>query len=281
MELLRSVAIPQATQIPRSLQIMHSFHGGSQNGSVVRTVARRTSFFRRFQKVLAALFLLASATIGLAQPTGFEVIPPAPSVWSAVEPIPGEVDPCFPADCSADAFAKHHGSLQVMGGAYFCPVGLGPRVTPRFNFAPIDVRLGCMLYSPCPDDCCLRGNIEAILDLTTAPIFRGPGSIVIGPTVLLRYNFVQPDCRLIPYLQGGGGFIYNDAYRDETQRALGQAGEFYLQATAGLHFLVAPHWSLDAEGGYVHISNAGTNERNGGINALGGSIGLTYFFGKH
>ena len=71
------------------------------------------------------------------------------------------------------------------------------------------------------------------------------------------------------------------AYRDETQRALGQAGEFYLQATAGLHFLVAPHWSLDAEGGYVHISNAGTNERNGGINALGGSIGLTYFFGKH
>jgi hypothetical protein len=97
----------------------------------------------------------------------------------------------------------------------------------------------------------------------------------------LRYNFVQPDCRLIPYLQGGGGFIYNDAYRDKTQRALGQAGEFYLQANAGLHYMVGPRCSIDAEGGYIHISNAGTNARNGGINALGGSLGVTYFFGKH
>jgi hypothetical protein len=121
--------------------------------------------------------------------------------------------------------------------------------------------------------------VEAVLELTTAPIFFGPGAIVIGPTALLRYNFVQPDCCLVPYLQGGGGFVYNDAYRAKPQRALGQAGEFYLQATGGLHFLLSPHWSFDIEGGYLHISNADTNARNGGINALGGSLGLTYFFG--
>ena len=151
---------------------------------------------------------------------------------------------------------------------------------PRFNFAPIDTRLGCMLYSPCPDDCLLRGNVEAILEITAAPVIYSFGSIVVGPTVLLRYNFVQPDCRVVPYLQGGAGFSYNDGYRDKEQRALGQAGEFYLQATGGLHFLLNPHWSLDLEGGFIHISNAGTNERNAGINALGGSLGLTYFFGK-
>jgi hypothetical protein len=198
-----------------------------------------------------------------------------------VEAVPDEVDPFCPLDCFAGAFAKHHGSLQLLGGAYFAPIGLGPRTTPRFDFAPIDVRLGCMLYSPFPDACCLRGNVEALLELTTAPIFSGFGHTIIGTTVLLRYNFVQPDCRLVPYIQGGGGFTYNDAYRDKTQRAIGQAGEFYLQATGGLHYLLCPSWSLDVEGGYLHISNAGTNERNGGINALGGSLGVTYFFGAH
>jgi hypothetical protein len=107
--------------------------------------------------------------------------------------------------------------------------------------------------------------------LTTAPVFDGFGSIVIGPTALLRYNFVQPDWRLVPYLPAGGGFPYNDSYRDKTQRASGQGEEFYLQTTAGLHFLLTVHCALDVEGGYIHISNAGTNPRNGGINALGGS----------
>jgi lipid A 3-O-deacylase len=243
------------------------------------------------QSVAASLvFLVLTTAMAQAQPapatepgpgTLFESIPPVPFVWGVpVESVPEFADPFSPVDCFAETFAKHHASLQVAGGAYFSPVGLGPRVQPRFNFAPIDVRLGCMLYSPCPEDCCIRGNVEAILELTTAPVFFGFGDIVIGPTILLRYNFVQPDWRLVPYLQAGGGFVYNDGYRDKTQRALGQAGEFYLQATGGLHFLLSPHWSLDIEGGYIHISNAGTNERNGGINAAGGSLGVTYFFGN-
>src|SRR5262249_37896547 len=137
--------------------------------------------------------------------TPFELIPPVPFVAEIpVEAFAEYVDTYYPLDCFADAFAKHHGALEVLGGAYFSPVGIGPRVQPRFNFAPIDVRFGCMLYSPCPDHCCLRGNVEALLELTTAPVFFSFGSIIIGPTALLRYNFVQPDCRLAPYLQGGG-----------------------------------------------------------------------------
>ncbi|HLJ93809.1 MAG TPA: acyloxyacyl hydrolase, partial [Gemmataceae bacterium] len=212
---------------------------------------------------------------------GFESIPPTPNLWGIpVESVPDTVSPFSAVDCYAEAFAKHHATLQLLGGAYFSPVGLGPRTQPRFNFAPIDLRLGCMLYSPCPDACCLRGNIEALLELTAAPVIYGFGDIVTGPTILLRYNFVQPDWRLVPYLQGGGGFTYNDGYRDKSQRALGQAGEFYLQATAGFHYLLSSHCSIDLEGGYLHISNAGTNDRNGGINALGGSLGITYFFGN-
>jgi hypothetical protein len=220
-----------------------------------------------------------AAEPGQPAPPGFPA--PVPLIWGVpVEVFAGDTDPCYPLDCFAETFAGLHGSLQVVGGAYFCPVGMGPRSTPRFDFAPIDVRLGCILFSPWLDGCCLRGNIEALLELTTSTVLAGPGAIVTGPVALLRYDFVQPGCCLVPYLQGGGGFVYNDGYRDKTQRALGQAGEFYLQATGGLHFLLDPHWSFDIEGGYLHISNADTNARNGGINALGGSLGLTYFFGK-
>ena len=159
----------------------------------------------------------AAAEPGQLAPLPFPA--PVPLVWGVpVEVFADDTEPFYPLDCFAETFAKHHGSLQVVGGAYFCPAGVGPRATPRFDFAPIDVRLGCMLFSPWLDGCCLRGNVEAVLELTTAPVFFGPGAIVVGPTALLRYNFVQPACCLVPYLQGGGGFIYDDGYRDKTQR---------------------------------------------------------------
>jgi lipid A 3-O-deacylase len=277
--------------LAEAAQIARMSHPGERGPARIlaglrRDSIRRSAWFDHLAISLLLVVLTAPAVLG--QPAAqepecvFESIPPAPFVWGMpVESVPDEVDPFSPVDCFAEAFHRFHGSLQVLGGAYFCPIGLGPHSTPRYDIAPIDVRLGCMLFSPFPDDCCLRGNIEALLALTTAPVFDGFGSLVIGPTVLLRYNLVQPDWRLVPYLQGGGGFTYNDSYRDKTQRALGQAGEFYLQATAGVHYLLSPHCSLDLEGGYIHISNADTNARNGGINSFGGSIGMTYFFGKH
>ena len=249
-------------------------------GSKTEACSPRCSILYPLSSIL--YILTVSWSVAYAQPPAdMENFAPAtPLIWGMpVEAISDDVAPFSAVDCFAEIFAKHQRSLQVLGGAYFSPVGLGPKTQPRFNFSPIDVRLGCMLYAPCPEDCCVRGNIEALLEFTTAPVFFGFGDIIVGPTVLLRYNFVQPDWRLVPYLQAGGGFVYNDAYRDKTQRALGQAGEFYLQATGGLHLLLSPRCSVDLEGGYIHISNAGTNERNGGINALGGSLGLTFFLG--
>jgi len=46
----------------------------------------------------------------------------------------------------------------------------------------------------------------------------------------------------------------------------------------GLKCFVAPNLSLDVEGGFQHISNAGLARRNHGVNALGAQVGLTYYF---
>jgi hypothetical protein len=165
-----------------------------------------------------------------------------------------------------------------MAGAVFSPTGIGPKNVPTFDLVPVDVRLGLALDCFRVDKGLCCGYPEAILALTTAPVIHGPGDIVVGPSLLLRYNFGAPGRKLVPYIQGGGGIVYNDAYRDQSQRAIGDAVEFLLQAGAGVHYRLCPNWSLDAEFDYFHISNADLATRNAGANAIGGMVGVTYYF---
>jgi lipid A 3-O-deacylase len=206
-------------------------------------------------------------------------LPDLPAMLQQVDfrcqPEPVTETPVY--QCAAcDPFARGACSCEVNGGAYFSQPGIGPR-TPTFDFAPINVRLGLMLNDPCFPSC-LRGNFEALVEFSTAPIFDGFGDIVLGPTALLRYNWVQPGSRFVPYLQGGAGFVYNNAFEDRNQRAVGEAIEFALKAAVGCHYFVNDHLSLDVEGGYIHISNADLASRNLGINAVGASLGMTLYF---
>jgi opacity protein-like surface antigen len=114
--------------------------------------------------------------------------------------------------------------------------------------------------------------------LLAAPVASDYGHIVTGPSLLLRYNYVQPGCRLNPYTQVGAGVVYTDAYRDQSQAAIGESVEFLLQGGVGCRYVLSPHWSADIEGEYQHISNGRLASRNLGVNNVGLSIGLTYYF---
>src|SRR4051794_5108882 len=173
-------------------------------------------------------------------------------------------------------------ALQIMGG-YYDYSGLGPgapfgsTLDPEFDYAPFNVRLGLLLGSPSDKQSLFRGTGEILVDVLVAPVTKGYADIVVGPSILLRYNFVQPNARLVPYIQGGAGIVYSDAYKTEGQDALGEAVEFILQCQLGVRCILNDRWSLDLEGGFQHISNAGFADRNGGINNLGGSVGFTYY----
>jgi hypothetical protein len=194
------------------------------------------------------------------------------------------VVPCLPvSECDAVPawagflFPGDGYELQILAGTYFAPSGLGPE-TPAYDVAPLTIRLGRIT------DCGLtigrvRGNLEPMLELSGAPVFNGFGNFYIGASGLLRYNFVHPESPLVPYLQGGAGVTYNDGFRNLNQDALGAGLEFLLQVEVGLRYFMSDRWSLDIEGGLLHISNANTARRNAGINALGGSIGISYYFG--
>lgn len=173
-------------------------------------------------------------------------------------------------------------TMQFMTGALFSDSGIGPDID-EFNHQQNNFRVGWIVNSPedfTDEDHPLRGCFELLGELSFSGVMSTYGSVLIGPTVLVRYNFVQPDWFVVPYLQVGGGIVYNDAHETETQRAIGQAIEFTPQASAGARWLIEDEWTFDTEFMYHHISNAGMNDRNLGVNSFGGFVGFTHFFDK-
>jgi hypothetical protein len=109
-------------------------------------------------------------------------------------------------------------------------------------------------------------------------VTKGPGSFLASASLLWRYNFVQPDARLVPYLQLGAGALDNDIHTGYGQREIGEAFEFVLQGDVGLKYMISNRWAVSAEGGYRHISNADLASRNEGLNSIGVLMQMSYFF---
>lgn len=171
-------------------------------------------------------------------------------------------------------FDKGRLELQSATGAYF---SIGHSNQPSLNYSSSSYRLGIMLFTP-EGDGCLRGNCELMLQLYGGSVFDGPGNYLGGAAAILRYNFVQPEAKWVPYFQIGAGAIYNDIYKDHSQRLIGQAWGYDLEATVGIRYFFNARWSANLEAGYRHNSNADNNDRNIGLNSLGGGIGLGYHF---
>jgi Lipid A 3-O-deacylase (PagL) len=177
------------------------------------------------------------------------------------------------------AFREDGKSLQFIAGVFTSPVltVLFPK-TQDFEYAQVNVRIGWMLNAPQDEPSILRGNYEALFELTNSAVLKGSGNYIGGFNLLLRYNFVQPGAWMVPYIQGSAGIVYNDVYKDGNQLAIGEAVEFMLGLAGGLHFFVRSNWSIDMEVAYQHISNAGLAHRNDGNNAAGAFLGFTCHF---
>jgi lipid A 3-O-deacylase len=176
-----------------------------------------------------------------------------------------------------EIFTKGRLSLQLVSGVINSITKL-PKGSPVLGYAQTNVRVGWMAQSPGRSKSFWRGNWEVIGEVSNSFIYKGSGTYIGGVTALLRYNFVQPGWRFIPFVQVGAGIVYNDIYKDETQKAVGQAIEFTPQCSLGLRYLINKNWSVDGEAMFHHISNAGMADRNRSLNALGGFVGVTYFF---
>ena len=195
---------------------------------------------------------------------------------------PKTKDASEPEDLSSRLFQEDRITLEFMTGAMFSPCGLGPH-EPVYNYQQNNVRLGWMLVSPDDKenpfrDTPFRGNFEALFETTGSYVWESFGTYMVGVTGLIRYNFVQPNWIVVPYIQGGAGIIYTNARNWSNQEAIGGNWEFTPQFAGGLKFLIDDNFSFNLEGAFQHISNANTSARNEGVNAYGGFAGFTYYF---
>jgi hypothetical protein len=174
-------------------------------------------------------------------------------------------------------YVKGTREIEVFGGA-FSSVNDATRKRPQVVFALGSVREGWMLNDVRSGF--FFGNEEFLIDVFAGPILKGPGNAMTGATFILRHNFVTGTGGFfVPYYQMGVGGLYSDAANaDRVQFGIGSTFEFNLQATLGARWRVNRSWSINTEIGYRHISNAGLDSRNGGVDAVGGLIGFGHMF---
>jgi opacity protein-like surface antigen len=172
----------------------------------------------------------------------------------------------------SDAFQSDHYEMALMSGTMFSPVGADQhRSTEDYTLS--GVQFGWMLSDP-GEPGWWRGNWEVSLEAMGGKVFEGKGSYVVGGTVWMRYNFIQPNWRVVPYFQAGAGAEATDMDRI----LIGQTFNFNLDVSAGAKCLVAKHWAVELELRYQHLSNARLSKHDVGINAVGPLLGVSYFF---
>lgn len=174
-------------------------------------------------------------------------------------------------DDHANWLPKGQWDVQIMGGCF------GDIGDANYNWAQSSFRLGRVWNC----ECCsfLPGAFEGLIDVTSAHTMESSfGNYFVGGGLIGRYNFVTLGSRVVPYMQTGVGFQYNDAYLDPNQPYLGSRIALTGQADLGFRVFLTKHLSLDFEGGYRFISGLSMSDRDEGINALGGMAGMTYFF---
>lgn len=181
-----------------------------------------------------------------------------------------------PRPAAAQPFAKGALEFQDVSGAYFF-FDSAQNNRPAIDYAANSLRLGIMLYDP-KGPGLLAGNFEILGEIFGGGIFNGPGDVLAGSTLIFRYNFVQPEARIIPYLQVGGGGIYTNIDEDESRGLISLPVEFNLQANAGVRYMLNDRWSLVMEAAYRHVSNAEIKKPNFGLDNIGGNVGFGFSF---
>jgi opacity protein-like surface antigen len=174
------------------------------------------------------------------------------------------------------AFSRGSTELQIGVGALWSWTS-GSEIHPNLNDAGGVIRYGWML-TDVADGGWFTGNWELLLEAHVSGIYDGPGDILAGGALLLRYNFVNGDSPWVPYFQIGAGGTYSDAEEDPVQTLLGAEWSFNLQASLGVRYMFSDRCAAFAEFIYRHLSNADLADRNTGVNSTGAYVGVSLFF---
>jgi hypothetical protein len=126
-------------------------------------------------------------------------------------------------------------------------------------------------------DTWLRGYNQFYVSAMAEPIFRGIENHYFGFNLGMRYNFVRPGSRFVPYFSGGVGAGWIDSH-PEIPGGQGQDFTFNILSAAGISYTVNDHWKINVGALYQHLSNGGQTDPNPSLNLFGPQVGVNYSF---
>jgi len=194
------------------------------------------------------------------------------AAWAGLAPVAaradGTTDARFNAsDPSANAAADGTWNAGFSLGAGFGPAIFGSQS--QHHLAAGFLHVGRRLES---DKSFLR-RLELGGEVWGGGQYDPEAAYVTGLTPMARYHF-QPGSRLSPFVDLGLGFVLTDIGLPD----LSTTYQFSPQAGTGVHWTLSKHLALTLQARYIHISNAGLEQPNDGVNAFVFTGGLTRFF---
>jgi len=162
--------------------------------------------------------------------------------------------------------------LGLMGGYSIPHEVFAPR-SANVHFAPLFLQIGYTVtdvHGPFP----VRGSLELLFEPTFMVTTSPSTTVGEGASLLLRYNFVT-GTRWVPFFDLGVGILH---WNLRLPTILATQFNFTLQSGIGLHYFATDHLAITGELRLYHISNAGYDSPNVGINSTVYLLGVSYFF---
>ena len=117
------------------------------------------------------------------------------------------------------------------------------------------------------------GTLEFVIEPIVNVVIKPKANSEIGFSLLLNYSG-NITSRITPYIEGGLGAIHTTQNTHEQ----GTQYNFLSQVGAGLQFFLNDSFALKGGYRFRHMSNAGIDDDNSGINHHFVLVGLSYFF---
>jgi hypothetical protein len=143
----------------------------------------------------------------------------------------------------------------------------------RHDLAWASVAYGRMLGGVQGKDRWYQGNFELLGELLGGSQYSPEADWIVGLSPHLRYHFAT-GTRLVPFVDAGAGVTGTGIHLPD----LSTKFEFNTQAGGGADWFFRDDVALTVQARFVHISNAGIDQPNHGVNTVVGILGVTWFF---
>jgi lipid A 3-O-deacylase len=121
----------------------------------------------------------------------------------------------------------------------------------------------------------LTGNVTLMLEPFYAAYYKPFGASAAGGGFMVKYNLLSFG-PWMPYWDMGAGMLWTDLAPRISEEST--PFNLVLETGPGVQYFATERIALTMGTRFHHISNAGTGERNEGLNAILTYVGMSFFF---